>query len=381
MKRSRTLLIALAAAHLAAAGEVTFKKVQLDATFHSEGVATGDVNHDGKLDVLAGDVWYAAPDWQMHEVRKPGTYNPKKGYSQCFQNFAADLNGDGWVDSIIVNWPGKKCAWYENPKNKPGHWTEHLVAEHLSGETPLFADLLGNGQKVLIGGILPQQFVAWLEPADEPTKPWTVHRVSEPKNPSAVRYTHGYGCGDINGDGRKDILCTRGWWEAPEDRTQSPWPFHPAKLGPACADMIVHDFDGDGDADVLTSSAHRYGVWWFEQVKTDQGTAFRQHEIDKTTSQTHAVILADLNRDGVQDLVTGKRHYAHSGKDPGGKDPAMVFWYEVQRPAKGQVHFVRHDVDDDSGIGTQFEVRDMNDDGKLDIITSNKKGVHVFWQQ
>ncbi|NQT51011.1 VCBS repeat-containing protein, partial [bacterium] len=299
----------------------------------------------------------------------------------CFQNFAQDVNGDGWADSIVVNRPGNECVWYENPQNKPGHWKEHVIHKSVNGETPLFVDLLGNGKKVIVAGIQPQGVMAWVEPDPDPLKPWIVHPISTPKNPSAARFAHGYGCGDLNGDGRKDVLCTRGWWEAPEDRTQSPWTFHPVNLGPACADMIVRDFDGDGDADVVTSSAHQYGVWWWEHVKTDKGITFKQHEFDKTYSQPHAVILADMNGDGTPDLMTGKRHYAHCGNDPGGKDPAMLYWYEVKNPAKGKVEFVRHDVDNNSGIGTQFEVADMNADGKLDIVISNKMGVFVFIQK
>jgi len=373
----RVLTIVLALAATAAAGDVRFKKIVLDKAFRAEGVATADVNHDGKIDVMTGEVWYAAPDWTMHEQVKPGTYQPK-GYSQCFNNWAADVNGDGWVDSIVVKWPGKEVVWRENPQNKPGHWKEHVIAKAFSGETPLFTDLLGTGKPVLVGGILPEQYVAWIEKPADPTKLWTPHAVSKPKNPSAVRYTHGYGVGDVNRDGRNDVLCTRGWWEAPEDRKQSPWTFHPAKLGQACADMIVHDIDADGDSDVITSSAHRYGIWWHEQTKPGK---FKTREIFRKYSQTHALILADMNRDGVMDLVTGKRHYAHGGKDPGGKDPAMVYWFEVKRPAKGKVDFILHEVDNDSGIGTQFEVSDINGDGKLDIITSNKKGVHVFVQE
>ena len=52
----------------------------------------------------------------------------------------------------------------------------------------------------------------------------------------------------------------------------------------------------------------------------------------------------------------------------------------IRRPQKGKVEFIPHKIDDDSGVGTQFEVTDMNKDGKWDIVTSNKKGVHVFLQ-
>jgi len=379
MRHFVAALMALAAS--ATAGEVRFKKIVIDRTFRSEGVATADVNRDGRLDILAGDVWYEAPGWKMHEVRPVRRYNPARGYSLCFQNFAQDVNGDGWPDSIVVNFPGKSSTWYENPKGKPGHWKERVVWPSACGETPLFDDLLGTGKPVLMFAIQPEGQIGWFTVPQNLEGRWDFHPITARKSHSTARFTHGYGMGDINGDGRNDFLCTRGWWEQPEDPNKWPWPFHPANLGPACANMVVYDFDGDGDNDVATSSAHKYGMWWFEHVKTEKGIEFRQHQFFKKYSQTHALILADINRDGLKDLVTGKRHFAHQGRDPGGKDPAMLFWFELRRPAKGKVEFVLHEIDNDSGIGTQFEVRDMNRDGKLDIITSNKKGVHLFLQE
>ena len=363
-----------------AAGEVRFKKTVVDKTFRSEGVAIGDINHDGKTDIFAGDVWYAAGDWTMHEVRKVGAYDPK-GYSQCFQNFSFDVNGDGWIDSIIVTWPGKECFWYENPKNKPGHWKQRLVTKTAANETSLFADLLGTGRKVLICGVLPQRVMAWFSIPKNPDDPWDMHAVSGPNAPGTQNYSHGLGTGDVNRDGRTDIIVTEGWWEAPEDRTQSPWTWHPVKLGPKCADMIAYDVDGDGDNDIITSSAHNYGMWWHEQIKGAEGITFKMHEFFKAFSQTHAVRLVDMNGDGLKDLVTGKRYFAHGGNDPGGKEPAVLYWFELKRPAKGKVQFVPHPIDDDSGVGTQFEVADFDGDSRPDIITSSKKGVHLFIQQ
>ena len=376
------LVAALAAAcTLPVRAEVRFEKTVLDKTFRSEGAAAGDVNHDGKMDVLAGDVWYAAPKWTMHEVRKVGTYSPDKGYSQCFQNFSADVNGDGWIDSVIVNWPGKQSFWYENPQNKPGHWKEHLVTTSAGNETSIFADLLGTGRKVLLAAFCPDKVMAWWAPPKDLAKPWDMHAVSTKGAPGTDKYSHGLGVGDVNGDGRSDVVITAGWWEAPQDRSKTPWTFHKADLGPTCADMIVYDVDGDGDGDIITTSAHAYGMWVHEQVKTGDAISFRRHEFFKAFSQTHAVRLVDLNGDGLMDLVTGKRYHAHNGHDPGGNEPALLYWFELKRPAKGQWQYVPHQIDGDSGIGTQFTVCDMNGDSKPDIVASNKKGVHVFVQE
>lgn len=387
MKRHGLLCCALVLVGAAARGaEVRFTKIVIDRTFRSEGVAAADVNRDGRMDILAGDVWYEAPGWKMHEIRPVGRYDGTKGYSQCFVNFAQDVNRDGWTDSIIVGFPGAACHWYENPGRslrggRPGHWRERKIWRSVCNETPLFADLLGDGGAVLVFGFRPEGIMAWFGIPRDLEGPWDMHAVSGRNAPGTKRYAHGLGAGDVDGDGRCDILVTEGWWRAPADPARPDWQFHKAKLGPACADMIVYDVDGDGDGDILTSSAHNYGIWWHEQKRKEGRIEFERHEIHKGFSQSHAMIAADINGDGLKDLVTGKRYFAHNGKDPGGKEPAVLYWFELRRPRRGMLKYVPHKIDDDSGIGTQFQVCDFNRDRRLDIVTSNKKGVHLFLQE
>src|SRR5262249_6423152 len=75
---------------------ISWKKTVVDRAFRSEGVAVADVNKDGKMDIIVGDVWYEAPDWKMHVIRKGDKYQEKGynplGYSQSFAVFAEDIN-------------------------------------------------------------------------------------------------------------------------------------------------------------------------------------------------------------------------------------------------------------------------------------------------
>ena len=371
----------------ARAAELRFKKHHIDKTFLSEGVAIGDVNHDGKLDIMAGPVWYEAPSFtERHEIRKPGQYDGTKGYSHSFMNVALDVNHDGWIDQIIVDFPGDPVRWYENPQNSAGPWKVHPVAPSGCNETPLFTDLTGDGIKEMVfafttpGDPKPLGRMAWFEPPSSAGGSWTTHPISKDKSVGTFKYSHGLGVGDINGDGRNDVIIVDGWWEGPHDRTQGNWTFHEAPFGPAAADMYAYDVDADGDNDVISSSAHSYGIWWYEQSRGSDGrVSWKQHLIQKEFSQTHALHLVDLNGDGLKDLVTGKRWYAHQGKDPGGKEPAVLYWFELQR-RNGKPTWTRHLIDDDSGIGTQFIVDDLNGDGRLDIIVSNKKGTFFHEQ-
>ena len=230
--------------------------------------------------------------------------------------------------------------------------------------------------------------MAWFAPGSDPTQLWEMHPISEPSSPGheipgTFRYSHGLGVGDLNGDNRADVMCTGGWWEQPEKEEGKPWKFHPANLGDACADMFAYDLDGDGKADVISSSAHQYGIWWYQQRPGQNGEpTFLKHDLfPKLFSQSHALHLVDINGDGLKDLVTGKRWWAHGPKgDADPNDPAVLYWFEAKRGKDGMTKFVPHRIDDDSGIGTQFAVEDINGDKLPDIIVANKKGVYVFEQ-
>jgi len=370
--------------HPAPDTSIRFVKRVVDDQFRSEGVAVGDFNRDGKRDIAAGYVWYEGPSWKMHTVlEKAPVYQPK-GYSNSFCTFVADLNHDGWDDIIVADFPGTPTWWFANPQGKSVSWKRHVLTPVTNNESPQMADIDGDGRLDYLAAYSPdpkqpdgpQRRMAWLRPQSDPALPWRLFPVSRPAAPGTRKYSHGLGSGDINGDGRTDIVVATGWYEAPDDRTGGPWTFHAAPFGGKAAHMPVFDIDGDGDADVISSSPHGYGLWWHEQLP---GNQWRRHEIDRSYSQTHAICFRDIDSDGMPDIITGKRWWAHGGHDPGGNEPAVICWYRLVRDEHG-VRWVRHQFDHQGGIGTQFEVTDVDRDGLLDVVTSNKRGVFYFRQ-
>ena len=367
-------------------GKITFKKTVLDTVFRSEGAAVGDFNQDGKQDIAAGYVWYEAPDWKMRlTADKAPEYDPH-AYSNSFQTFADDVNGDGWVDLVVVDFPGSNTWWLENPKKADTLWPKHVLTPCTNNESPQLLDVDGDGKLELLAAYSPdpknfdgpERRMGYMKRTASSTEPWSIHAVSEAGAPGTNRFSHGLGLGDINGDMRPDILVPQGWWEAPAKLpAEGPWTFHAAPLGQNCAQMHVFDYDGDGDSDVLSSSAHAFGIWWHEQ---QDGGKWQTHELDKSFSQTHALCQADINGDGLPDFVTGKRWWAHGPKgDPGSDQPAVMYWFELKREG-GKPVWTPHQFDHDSGIGTQFEVVDVDGDKLLDVVTANKKGAFYFRQ-
>ncbi len=365
-----------------------FEKLRLSDKFYCEGAFYADFNLDGRMDVVAGPFWYEGPDFRVkHEIYPPKAFDPK-GYADVFMTFCDDFNGDGRPDVLHLPAPGGEAHWYENPADRTGHWKRHFALKDVGNESPMYGDVDGDGRSDLLFNKTGYLGFATHDPA-APGRPWAF----QPATPKRDyhRYTHGVGHGDINGDGRTDVLESAGWWEQPRHIAPGkPWPWHPVKFAEAAAQILVEDVDGDGLNDVINAwHCHRYGLVWHEQVRNDKGEiAWRRHEIlpiepdpqsdQPRISQLHACALADIDGDGLKDVLTGKRFWAHGpGGDVEPNAPAVLYWFELQRGKHGNARFIPHRIDDDSGVGTQVAATDLNGDDVPDVIVGNKKGIFV----
>jgi hypothetical protein len=376
------------------ANDVQWTSTKINRLFFGEGGTLADFDQDGHMDVAAGYMLFFGPDFRESTPLHPSNPYNINGYSEFFFVFDADVDQDGDQDVLAIGFPGAAAHWYRNPGKqgaRKGPWERFLVMDVVDNESPSFADLTGDGRPELLcstGGRY-----GYAEIPSEPTKPWTFRAVSEPG--PYERFTHGLGIGDVNDDGRMDMMAKNGWWENPGDSSEvqgTSWKFHEFEFsGPGGAQMYAVDLDGDGKTEVVTSlAAHGYGLVIYKKSKSDGEFTWTRQDImtDKpetsptglAVSQLHAIDIADMDGDGKLDIVTGKRFWAHNGHDPGENDPPLLVWFKPIA-VDGGMRFIPNVIDSESGVGTEILARDANGDGRMDVLSVSKRGVHLLTQK
>lgn len=358
----------------AGGAEPAFRRHDLNPQSTYSACAAVDVNRDGRLDVVCGGFWYEAPTWKRHFLREVEII---RGRYDDYSNLPLDVNRDGWTDLISANYRSQTLYWIEHPGRSLGPWTARVVEKPGAMESARLADVDGDGDPdVLPNGV---KFAAWWElaPAGGQT---TVGRPRWIRHDLPIEAAaHGLGFGDVNGDGRGDLVVPRGWLEAPPDRHRGQWRWHPDfQLHRDCGlPILVLDVDGDRDSDLVWARGHHTGVYWTEQRRRPHDTRWIRHAIDTSWSQGHSLLLADLDNDGREELIAGKRYMGHEGRDPGEYDPLVIYWYDFD-PERRTWNRGPISCGGSAGVGLDPKAVDLDGDGDVDVVVSGRSGLYWF---
>lgn len=417
-------------------GSLSYTKIAAHKRFLGESCSIADYNKDGMPDISSGRRWFPGPAFTTGNIFRgghedlPRNGTPRQeivdGVSDDWSDFPWDVDGDGWTDIINIassdaNTPVMPTPmpqqnatgfWYKNPGAGAAtnmNWMRYQIHGDMRHEQKAFLDFDGDGKPEITGACracTPPTRKGYYKMGANPQAPWAfipvTGNVTFPFG--GTGWMHGMGAGDVNGDGKPDFLDRNGVWI--QGATPTAWTPVPVVLydgDPADhrggSHMFSFDVDGDNDMDIVSAEgAHHYSIAWYEQVTPTQ---FRKHRIMGTESaadkqkygvgftEPHALNVADMDGDGVPDIISGKMRFAHpiDERDPDPLGAPELWVWKTKRNTKppyddGQAtsmtYLEPHMVDNEAGVGRQFSVGHANDDGIMDICVGTKVGLFVF---
>jgi FG-GAP-like repeat len=315
-------------------------------------VVAADFTGDGKMDVVADDTLFIAPDWKREPLRD--------NVEGIFASAVVDMDGDGDSDFVGARYSPGWVYWIERPGNKLHTITRDLDGIH--GMT--VGDVNGDGKPDIIAnsaqpkGKYPDS-IAWLRNGD-----WSIQIFA---NKDAPGLGHYMGIGDVNGDGRADIASaakTGNWFAVWLQQDSGSWKKQIiANNEPGATNIEPVNVNSDGNMDFIATRGHGKGVLWFE------GPDWKKHDIDPSHPYPHSLAVGDMDGDGDIDAVTCSAVYDGDPKRP------VLAWFE-NTGGKFKVHRI---ADDQASYDTRLA--DMDGDGDLDILIAGQVNRNAVWYE
>ena len=375
------------------ADEPKWKQHTINGQSEFEAAGVFDVDNDGKLDIVAGDTWYQAPDWKPYHVRdvkRVGTY-----YND-FATLPLDVNGDGHTDFVTCSYFGKSVGWVENPGKTGATWTYHEVDVPGNIEAAWMVDLSGDG----VPDVLPNtvNVVVWYE----------VVKKSDGKGVRAQEARPGRARRPDTASARETSTATAAPTCSRPRAGSRHRPIPPTAHGPGTlTGSSARPASRSWRVTSMAMDCPTSSMAWV--TTTDCSGCIRtkgsggertwtKQTIDNSVASVHALMWADIDGDGkAHELVTGKRVYAHE-IEPGATDGSLVAWYAFDpsskswvkhvifqgepaknAPAKGGDRLASKDFPPGTaGTGLQMTAIDIDRDGDLDLLCPGKSGLYLF---
>ncbi len=345
-------------------------------------VRTADFDRDGRLDVVTAErdkgqiTWFRNLTGAQFEARVVGQANG------AYMAAPADINKDGRVDIVVVavgvvdpafsrtRAPDGAGAvfWLENKWPANPAFVRHDIAVGLNYPVNVHvADIDGNGTLDVLVPTRDDNRVTLYLNGGGASPSFSPNVVA-----SDVMGAAGVYAGDLDGDGRQDILAAsendnrirwfRNLGGSPlrfETRIVRDGPAPPPEKDYAKA-VSAADLDGDGDLDIVFASEGQNQIGWYENLGNG---AFQEHILVTDADHAKAVSVADVDRDGDLDILAASAY-----------DNKVRL---LENDGQARPTFIVRIVSDQAAGAHSVHAADVDGDGDVDLLSAARDNGQV----
>ncbi len=353
-------------------------------------LAVGDINGDGKPDVIALSTDADRVDWFQNPTWKP---HPMARTKRNIDLAVYDLNGDGRAEIALASGfyfsesrRGGQLQWLSHPPQSDRFWPIHPIAVDPVVHRIRWADLDGDGKVELLhapvfgpgskGARDPKPAHLWaFRPGHNLTNsPWETWKIDE-----TLTVLHGVHVCDLDGDRRDEILTASyegihrldfegaapaGQWKKVRISAGA----EPVSQAPGASRGSSEVAPGKlGKCPILAAIEPWHGNQVVVYTQPTQGGAWQRRVLDRSLKEGHALAVADLDGDGLDEIVAGWR--AGGG--------GLRLYHAME--ATGREFAV---TDLDQKVAAECVViADLNADGKPDLVVSAGRNNKILWYE
>ncbi len=328
-----------------------------------------DLNRDGRMDIFSAGrsgvmVWFenkGGGKWERHLIDRVRR-------QEC-GGLAHDLDGDGWLDIVNGSDSGlDELAWWRNPGPQGGPWRRHLICKTGANQfhDTLIADVTGDGRLSLLFWNQGSGTLYWTPlPRDPTASPWqNIQAIATNMRENGLP-EEGLVAADIDGDGKNEVIAGTHWYRylGPPNR----WERHKFARDYISTVIAVGDINGDGRKEILLTEGDAciYGkpqggkFAWFSPGR-DIRDLWEEHLVEDRLLDPHSLQLGDICGNGHLDVLVGEIGVREIYRE---KPPRLMVF---ENDGKGNLR--RHIVD--VGTGSHHaRLADFRNVGALDIAS------------
>lgn len=279
-----------------------------------------DINGNGRLDILTA--YFAQDKIAWYSSNNQGMYGNEiiisiiDGAQNVYSVQAADIDGDGYMDAISANMGVGTITWFKNTDGQGNFGEPRIIGENIEYVQSIsVVDIDGDGDMDVVSSSDENNFATWYKNIDGQG-----NFVAQPPFSTDFISPVTVTADDLDGDGDMDVIVfdfSMGmrWFENLDGLGS----FGSAQTidGLISYTESIHtvDIDGDGDKDIINASYEDYLFVWYENLD-GQGNFGGRNIIEENVTTPTAIYFADLDGDGDMDILGSS-----AGED-------SVMWYE-----------------------------------------------------